>query len=157
MADIDDIDEISYASPDDPRVKRLIIRAIERMSGQPELKGMYLERKHHPVPGETFWNAAVRKLRLNIIFNEEAIGEIPAQGPVILVANHPFGVIDGLVMCWLVARVRTDFKVLAHLLLTRAEEIRQFLLPIDFEESNAALKSYIKTLRQPPFLSAVVR
>lgn len=140
-----DIDEISYASPDDPPVKRLVIRAIERLSGQRELKRMYLERKEHPVPGESFWNAAVRKLRLNIIFNEEAMAEIPAQGPVILVGNHPFGVIDGLVMCWLVARVRIDFRALAHQLLIRAEEIRSFLLPIDFEESRAALQTNIKT------------
>ena len=140
-----DIDEISYASPDDPPVKRLVIRAIERLSGQRELKRMYLERKEHPVPGESFWNAAVRKLRLNIIFNAEAVAEIPAHGPVIVVANHPFGVIDGLVMCWLVAHVRMDFKALAHQLLTRAEEIRSFLLPIDFEESKVALQTNIKT------------
>jgi putative hemolysin len=140
-----DSDEISYASLDDPPLKRLVIRVIEHLSGQPELKRMYLERREHPVPGESFWDAAVRKLRLNITFNDEAIVEIPAQGPVILVANHPFGVIDGLVMCWLVARVRTDFKVLAHLLLTRAEEIRPFLLPIDFEETKAALRTNIKT------------
>lgn len=106
---------------------------------------MYLERKHHPVPGESFWDAAVRELRLNIVFNGEAMSEIPAQGPVVVVANHPFGVIDGLVLCWLLAKVRADFKVLAHLLLTRAEEPRPFLLPIDFEETKAALRTNIRT------------
>ncbi len=140
-----DLDEVSYASPDDPPIKRLIIRAIERVSGQPELKRMYLERKNQPVPGESFWDAAVRKLRLNINFNPEALGEIPAQGAVIVVANHPFGVIDGLVACWLVAHVRTDFKVLAHALLYRAKEVRPFMLPIDFEETRAALETNIKS------------
>jgi len=140
-----DLDEVSYASPDDPPFKRLIIRAIEHVSGQPELKRMYLERKNRPVPGESFWDAAVRKLRLNISFNAEALGEIPAQGPVIVVANHPFGVIDGLVACWLVAHVRTDFKVLAHALLYRAEEVRRFMLPIDFEETRAALETNVKS------------
>lgn len=142
---MDDIDEISYASPGDPPFKRLIIRVIERLSGQPELKQMYLERKNRPVPGESFWNAAVRKLRLNISFNADALREIPAQGPVIIVANHPFGVIDGLVACWLVAQVRSDFKVLAHALLYRAEEVRPFMLPIDFEETRAALETNIKS------------
>jgi putative hemolysin len=140
-----DIDEISYASPGDPPLKRLIIRAIERASGQAELKRMYLERKNQPVPGESFWEAAVRQLRLNIKFNAEALNEIPKQGPAIVVANHPFGVIDGLVACWLVARVRTDFKVLAHVLLTRAEEVKRFLLPIDFEETKAAIATNIKS------------
>jgi hypothetical protein len=41
----------SYASPDDPPLKRLVIRVIEHLSDQPELKQMYLEQKEQPVPG----------------------------------------------------------------------------------------------------------
>ncbi len=140
-----EVDEFSYASPEDPRFKRLVIQLIERISGQPELKRMYLEHQNHPRQGESFWQAAVRNLRLNIDVNEDALSEIPATGPVILVANHPFGVLDGLMICWLVARVRNDFKVLTNALLNRAEEIKPFLLPIDFEETKAALETNIKT------------
>ena len=140
-----DVDEFSYASHDDPRFKRLVIQAIERMSGQPELKRMYLDNQKHPVPGETFWDAAVRKLQLKVIFNKDALSEIPKTGPVIVVANHPFGVLDGLVACWLVSRVRKDFKTLTNALLNRADEIRPFVLPIDFEETKAALETNIKT------------
>jgi putative hemolysin len=139
------VDEFSYASPDDPAFKRLVIQLIERISGQPELKRMYLEHQNHPKPGETFWDAAISKLRLNVDLNEEALSEIPAKGAVILVANHPFGVLDGLTICWLAARVRKDFKVLTNALLNRAEEIKPFLLPIDFEETKAALETNIKT------------
>ena len=139
------VDEFSYASPEDPRFKRLIIQLIERISGQPELKRMYLEHQNHPVPGESFWEAAIRNLNLKIDLNEDALNQIPATGPVILVANHPFGVLDGLIICWLVARVRKDFKVLTNALLNRAEEIKPFLLPIDFEETKAALETNIKT------------
>lgn len=139
------VDEFSYASPDDPAFKRLVIQLIERISGQPELKRMYLEHQNHPKPGENFWDAAISKLRLNIDLNEEALSEIPAKGAVILVANHPFGVLDGLTICWLAARVRKDFKVLTNALLNRAEEIKPFLLPIDFEETKAALETNIKT------------
>lgn len=140
-----EVDEFSYASPEDPRFKRLVIQLVERISGQPDLKRMYLEHQNHPVPGESFWEAAIRKLQLNIAFNEEGLSEIPSTGPVILVANHPFGVLDGLVICWLIARVRKDFKVLTNALLNRAEEIKPFLLPIDFEETKAALETNIKS------------
>ena len=91
-----EVDEFSYASPDDPRFKRLVIQLIERISGQPDLKRMYLEHQNHPVPGESFWEAAIRKLGLQININEDALSEIPATGPAILVANHPFGVLDAL-------------------------------------------------------------
>jgi putative hemolysin len=140
-----EVDQFSYASPQDPRFKRLLIQAIERMSGQPELKRMYLENQERPRPGEGFWAAAVRKLQLNIMLNEESLGEIPAQGPAVVVANHPFGVLDGIVVCWLVSRIRKDFKILTNALLNRVDEIKAALLPIDFEESKAALETNIKT------------
>jgi putative hemolysin len=140
-----EVDQFSYASPNDPAFKRLVIRVIERLSGQPELKRMYQERLDRPRPGESFWDAAVRKLQLNIVLNEERLGEIPSSGPAIIVANHPFGVLDGIMICWLVARIRPDFKILTNALLNRIDEIRNALLPIDFEESKAALDTNIKS------------
>jgi len=140
-----EVDEFSYASPEDPRFKRLVIQLIERITGQPELKRMYLEHQNHPKPGESFWDAAISKLRLKIDLNDQNLCEIPRTGPVIIVANHPFGVLDGLMVCWLISRVRTDFKVLTNALLNRAEEIKPYLLPIDFEETKAALETNIKT------------
>lgn len=140
-----DVDEFSYASPEDPRFKRLVIQLIERITGQPELKRMYLEHQNNPKPGESFWDAAINKLRLKIDLNEQDLSEIPRTGPVIIVANHPFGVLDGLMVCWLISRVRNDFKVLTNALLNRAEEIKPYLLPIDFEETKAALETNIRT------------
>jgi putative hemolysin len=140
-----EVDQFSYASPNDPAFKRLIIRVIERLSGQPELKRMYQEHQDRPRPGESFWNAAIRKLQLNIVLNEDQLHQIPAKGPAIIVANHPFGVLDGIMICWLVARIRPDFKILTNALLNRIDEIRNALLPIDFEESKAALDTNIKS------------
>lgn len=140
-----EVDEFSYASPEDPRFKRLVIQLIERITGQPELKRMYLEHQNNPKPGESFWDAAMNKLRLKIDLNEQDLSEIPRTGPVIIVANHPFGVLDGLMVCWLISRVRNDFKVLTNALLNRAEEIKPYLLPIDFEETKAALETNIRT------------
>jgi putative hemolysin len=140
-----EVDEFSYASPEDPRFKRLVIQLIERITGQPELKRMYLEHQNNPKPGESIWDAAINKLRLKIDLNEQDLSEIPRTGPVIIVANHPFGVLDGLMVCWLISRVRNDFKVLTNALLNRAEEIKPYLLPIDFEETKAALETNIRT------------
>ena len=63
------VDTFSYAEPDDPRLKRFVIRLIERMSGQPYLKWLYEEHQAHPVPGESFWDSAVRRLELKIVCN----------------------------------------------------------------------------------------
>jgi hypothetical protein len=66
-------DSFSYAEPDDPRLKRFVIRLIERMSGQPYLKWLYEDHLANPRPGESFWDAAVRRLELKIVCNGEAL------------------------------------------------------------------------------------
>jgi putative hemolysin len=138
-------DSFSYAEPDDPRLKRFFIRLIERMSGQPYLKRLYEDHLANPKPGESFWDSAVRRLELRIVCNDDALAHWPREGPLIVVSNHPFGVLDGVVICQLVARVREDFRVLTNAILTRAEEIRKFLLPIDFTESESAVKTNLQS------------
>ena len=139
------LDTFSYAAPDDPRLKRFIIRVIEKISGQPYLKWLYEDHLNHPVPGESFWDSAVRRLELKIVCNEDGLAALPKTGPLVVVSNHPFGVLDGVVICHLVARVREDFRVLINSVLYRAEEIRPYLLPIDFAETDEAVKTNLKT------------
>ncbi|HEY2445580.1 MAG TPA: lysophospholipid acyltransferase family protein [Rhizomicrobium sp.] len=138
-------DNFSYAEPDDPRLKRFMIRLIERMSGQPYLKWLYDDHLANPLPGESFWDAAVRRLELKIVCNEDVLARWPKEGPLIVVSNHPFGVLDGVVICHLVSRVREDFRVLTNSVLARAEQVRKFLLPIDFTESPHAVRTNVES------------
>ncbi|MGH7488178.1 MAG: lysophospholipid acyltransferase family protein, partial [bacterium] len=138
-------DKFSYSSPGDARLKRLLIRFIERTTGQPYLKWLYEDNRKNPTPGETFWAAAVRKLELNIVCNESALAQWPRKGPLVIVANHPFGVLDGLVISHLTAKVRPDFRILTNNVLTRADEIREHLLPIDFDDTREALATNLKS------------
>lgn len=141
----DDIDTFSYADPADPRLKRLVIRIIERISGQPYLKWLYEDNRANPRPGEDFWDAAIRKLELKLVMNEAVLDQWPKTGPLVVVANHPFGVLDGLIICHIVSRVRKDFRVLTNAVLLRAEEVKSFLLPVDFAETEEALQTNLKT------------
>ena len=140
-----EIDTFSYADPADPRLKRFFIRVIERITGQPHLKFLYEDNRANPVPGETFWSAAIRRLELKLVFNEEALSTWPKTGPLVIVANHPFGVLDGLIACEIVCRVREDFRVLTNAVLLRADEVKEFLLPVDFAETEEALKTNLRT------------
>jgi putative hemolysin len=135
----------SYASANDPALRRIAIRTIERLTGQPRLKRIYLANQRHPRVGETFWDAAVRRLELQVEYDETRLRAIPAVGPVVVVANHPFGVLDGIVIGHLVGRVRPDFKVLTHSLLCRVAELQPYLLPIDFAETPAATATNLRS------------
>ncbi len=138
-------ENFSYAAPDDPRLKRLLIRAIERMTGQPYLKHLYETNRKAPLPGENFWEMAVRLLELKVDYNQAALFAVPREGPLVIVANHPFGVLDGIVISYLASKMRDDFRVLTNSVLYRAEEIRPFLLPVDFSETKEAMAVNIRT------------
>jgi putative hemolysin len=138
-------DTFSYAEPTDPRLKRFIIRMIERMTGQPHLKSLYEERFARRLPGESFWDLAIRLLDLHVVTNEDMLAKVPKTGPLVIVANHPFGVLDGVIICHLVNRVRGDFQILTNAVLNRADEVKEYLLPVDFAETEAALQTNLKS------------
>src|SRR5690349_2557325 len=96
-------DTFSYAEPSDPALKRFFIRVIERITGQPYLRYLYEDNRAHPTPGEDFWDAAIRRLELNLIYNREVLAQWPKTGPLVVIANHPFGVLDGLIVCHIVS------------------------------------------------------
>jgi len=141
----DAVDTFSYASADDPGLKRFLIRLIERMTGQPQLKRLYEDHRANPVPGESFWDSAIRRLDLKIAANEDALARLPRNGALVIVANHPFGVLDGIIVCQLIARARGDFRVLTNAVLNRADEIKPFVLPVDFAETKEALETNLKS------------
>ena len=138
------VPQLSYANYFENPVKRSFVRAVERLSGQRKLQKLY-ETYRADLAHEPFFSAAVKLLRLNVEFNASRLAQIPATGPLVVVANHPFGVLDGLLISWLVSLRRTDFKVLTNAVLDGAPEARDWLLPIDFAGTREAQATNIAT------------
>jgi putative hemolysin len=144
MTESDVVEAFSYAAEDDPLLKRLVIRLIEHVTGQPYLRWLYEDYQNNP-KNETFWDSAIRRLELKIACDDAKLAAWPKSGPLVIVCNHPFGVLDGLIICHLVAKVRTDFRILTNSVLYRANEIKPFLLPIDFAETKEAMKTNLQS------------
>jgi len=138
----------SYADPNDPIHRKALIRSIEFVTGQPYLYNIYRKYQKNPEKWKSFWDGCIDLLQLDVDFDEEKIKKIPSEGPLMIVANHPFGVLDGLVICWLTSKIRSEFKVLTHSLLLRASETKDFLLPIDFSESKNAIITNLDTRKK---------
>lgn len=136
--------KLTYASPDDPLAKRLFIRSVETLTGQRKLARIYdnllaaQDQRH-------FWSAALRELKVEANYDKAQLAKAPTTGPVILIANHPYGVLDGLIICHLAAQIRPDFKILINNALCREPRIERFMLPIDFSETEAATQLNIET------------
>ncbi len=129
----------SYVEPSTPRVKRHVIRLIEKATGQPYLKRLYLEQQRVRLATDSFFDNAIRMLNLNVQFEPKSLQNIPSSGAVVIVANHPYGVLDGIVISWLVERVRKDFLVLTNAVLLRAPEIQDYVLAVDFAPTPEAM------------------
>ena len=139
----------SYALDQPKRWQRVVIRCIEKLTGQIKIWRLYNQyRKEYLYTGETFWDAAIRKLDLDIDYDEDALERIPKTGPLVVVANHPYGVLDGLILNQLMSKVRTDYKVLTTSVLCQAPETGDKLLPIDFSGTEEAKKTNLNTRKQ---------
>ena len=78
-------------------------------------------------------------------FGPEDLRRIPAKGPVVVVANHPFGLVEGAILGALLAAVRPDFKFLANSLLAGVPALDPWLIPVD--PFGDAAKANWKSLR----------
>ena len=138
----------SYADPGDPILKKILIRSIEFLTGQPKLFKLYRSYQENPNHWTSFWDGCIDLLKLKIRISNLELEKIPSTGPAIVIANHPFGVLDGLVLSWLVSQKRNDFKLLVHSLLLRAPETKGNLLPIDFTGDKKALLTNLETRKK---------
>ena len=136
---------LSYAEPDTSLVKRKLIRLIEAATGQHRIRRLYLDHCRFRSPSESFFGSAVRRLALDVRFDPAALAAIPSTGPLVVVANHPYGVLDGIVISWLLEQVRRDFLVLTNAVLLRAPELEPYLLPVDFAQTAGALQTNIRS------------
>lgn len=148
MASPETMEMFTYASPEDSAARRAVIRGIERATGQPHLKRLYEQFQRElqsGVSADDFFTSGVKKLELDLVYAEAKLLAAPRTGPLVVIANHPFGVLDGIVICHLMLKLRRDFKILSNSALYRVPEIYDWLLPIDFNETREALETNLKS------------
>src|SRR5262249_46310270 len=58
----------------------------------------------------TIWVRLLREMKINFEVDPADLARVPATGPVVVVANHPFGILDGVILTAMLLRVRTDVR-----------------------------------------------
>lgn len=139
---------LSYAGTFTNPFKAWTIRILELLTGKLVLLG--LVRKFEATGRDettSFWKKALDLLKIEVRTPQDEIANIPKTGPVVIVANHPHGLVDGLVLAELVEKVRKDYKILTRSLLTNVPEIQYHMLPVAFPHEPNALRMNI-TMRK---------
>ena len=140
--------EISYASSASSRVGREFIRLIENVTGRLHLIRRAAGYEVEVAQGRDFWQVMVERYGLSLdIVGGGGLANIPRTGPLILVANHPFGILDGLIMGHILSENRGHFRILANTVFRKAEELNRIVLPISFDDTREAQRSNIETRR----------
>lgn len=78
--------------------------------------------------GVEFIDGIIKILEINFEYDENELNRIPREGPVIIVSNHPFGGLDGILLIKLLLKVRPDILVLSNYLLKKIEPISGYFL-----------------------------
>ncbi|MBL9052045.1 MAG: lysophospholipid acyltransferase family protein [Tabrizicola sp.] len=149
--------DFTYSHPGQSRFRRFLIRAVETLTGQPRLRRLYLDwALCDKRPGEPVFDAALRKLGIvpRIRSGAESLDRLPRTGGLLLVANHPFGVVDGLTLGQLGMRLRGNVRILTNSLLCRVPEVDPHLLPVDFSGTPEARRLTGETRRRAAALLA---
>ena len=137
----------SYASDiEHSFAQRLIIKTIERVTGKKKLENLYNQYSKDNNNPQAFWSDILNVM--NIRFKNKSKNKIiiPENGPLMIIANHPFGIVDGLILCSIVSKVRNDFKIMTHETLKFLPQLDRYILPVDFSGNDkTSIRNNIKT------------
>ena len=142
---------LTYANSFDDPWTATAIRVIEWFTGKITILRMVrkFERQNGEHRGQKFWKGALDVMGIDLTTPREQLVNIPKEGPVVVVANHPHGMVDAMILAELIGRVREDYRILTRSVLTGLDETAtSFMIPVPFPHDPEAQRKMVEMRAQ---------
>jgi len=151
---------LTYVDDGDSWLRRQVTQSVEILLGRRRLERHYFALKARNLEPLAFFREAQKiscialagtvvadTLLADTVLESSvpSLQHIKQEGPLLFLANHPFGILDGLILCNLVAELAGDFRVVINSLLCQDRDLAPYFLPIDFAGTREAELRNIRT------------
>lgn len=138
--------KLTYVSENDSVIRKLLVNLLEIISGRPKIQRLYDEIQEMEYETHQSWSIALDKLEITRDLDRNKLLKLRGDTPLVVIANHPFGVVDGLIMGEIGAIVRDRYSILTNSALCELDpRIGDSLLPINFDATKEAQATNIET------------
>lgn len=138
---------LTYANSFDDRWTSLAIKVVEWMTGKITILRMVnkFEKQNAQYRGQYFWRGALNIMGIDLLTPADQVDNIPEKGPVVIVANHPHGMVDGMILAELIGQKRQDYRILTRSVLTGLDEAAtSFMIPVPFPHDPEAQRKMVE-------------
>ena len=123
---------------------KLVIKALKKLIHEEDFNDVI--RKNQHLRGFAFLDKLLSYFKFNYQIDNDSYNNIPAEGRLIIVANHPIGTLDGLALVKLIRSVRPDVRIVANRVLSHMEPLASVFLPVDVLSDKKQLKATYKVM-----------
>lgn len=120
---------------------KLVGPSLDWLLGIRKLRKIYLNGKLSGLDKQKFSKKLLDELGVQVLGQDEVLAKIPKQGPCIIACNHPYGMIEGVIIAQLLTELRSDTKVMANVGLQIFKEIKDYFIFANPLKPKAAINS----------------
>ena len=125
---------------------QLLRQPLEKALSLKDCGKLYSTLSDHKDP-LSFMRGVLSALNVETKVTDDQTANIPPEGPAVVIANHPFGAIEGIILAQLLCTIRPDVKIMANFLLSRIPQLKELFISVDPFGSGNAVRVNIRPIR----------
>ena len=129
------------------RVFSIVGGAVEKVLAIDGINQIYYSAAEAD-PGQDFMDRVLEVMNIETLVSESDLARIPREGRLVVVANHPFGGIEGIVLGALLRALRPDVKLMANFLLKAIPDLHDALIFVDPFDREVSAKVNLRPIKE---------